>query len=87
MFKKFNPVFIHTNNLSVFISGGSNKRSTASINTNIAITIKNKPFIKPDKTSTRPNLNLQKITKIETYSYENLVKITHMNKHVLVSNC
>ena len=43
-----------TNRRSVLISGGSNNRAILSIKTNKAIITKKRPFINPDKTSTRP---------------------------------
>ena len=47
------PATETTNSFCVLMCGGSNRRLTASDNTNNEMTIKKRPFTKPDKSSTR----------------------------------
>jgi hypothetical protein len=67
-----------TSSLLVFTSGGSNNLSQASRKTNIEITVKNNPFTKPDRYSTRPYLQVnkeQKRLRMFPYNYPEKVRI------------
>lgn len=50
-----------TVSMSVFILGGSNKRVTDSTKTKKAMTIRNRPLMKPESISTRPYLQKTRV--------------------------